>query len=162
MIHLDFIILVCYYLFSESRANYYTKKEVQPMEDNKLDFERLTAQQIYNYMNVNATDEQKKDFKKTAFPTRIQKTSKKLFTADGQPIMYQVKDKSGNPKLKDGKPVMRQKVEMVEVADGEKKPTFSLLAAKWWFAENFSDAVKNVPVRASKKETPASKLFENW
>ena len=52
------------------------------MEDNKLDFERLTAQQIYNYMNVNATDEQKKDFKKTAFPTRIQKTSKKLFTAD--------------------------------------------------------------------------------
>ena len=126
------------------------------MEDNKLDFERLTAQQIYDYMMVNATDEQKKDFKETAFPTRIKKTSKKLFTADGQPILYQVKDKNGNPKLKDGKPVTRQKIEMVEVADGEKKPTFSLLAAKWWFAENFSDAVKNVPVRASKKETPAS------
>lgn len=131
------------------------------MEDNRLDFEKLTAQQIYDYMTENATDEQKKKFKKAAFPARMQRASKKLFTADGQPIMYQLKDKDGNPKFKDGQPVMRQKIEMVELADGEEKPTFSLLAAKWWFAENFPEAVKNVPVRAT-KETPASKLFENW
>lgn len=48
-------------------------------------------------MTANATDEQKKKFKKAAFPARTQRTSKKLFTADGQPIMYQLKDKDGNP-----------------------------------------------------------------
>ena len=56
---------------------------------------------------------------------------------------------------------MRQKIEMVEAAEGVSKPTFFLLNAKWWFADNFSEAVENVPERG-KKEDPASKLFENW
>ena len=59
------------------------------MEDKRLDFETLTAQQIYDFMTENATADQKKKFKETAFPARTQRTSKKLFTADGQPIMYQ-------------------------------------------------------------------------
>ena len=131
------------------------------MEDKRLDFETLTAQQIYDFMTENATADQKKKFKETAFPARTQRTSKKLFTADGQPIMYQLKDKDGNPKFKDGKPVMRQRIEMVEVADGEAKPTFSLLAAKWWFAENFPEAVDNVPEKKEKKAT-AKDIFTDW
>ena len=120
------------------------------MEVKKLDFEKLTAQQIYDYMTEHATAEQKKKFKEAAFPTRTKKVSKKLFSADGQPKF----DANGNP-------VMRQKIEMVEAAEGVSKPTFSLLNAKWWFADNFSEAVENVPERG-KKEAPASKLFENW
>ena len=132
------------------------------MEVKKLDFEKLTAQQIYDYMTEHATAEQKKKFKEAAFPTRTKKVSKNLFSADGQPIMYQLKDKDGQPKFDaNGNPVMRQKIEMVEAAEGVSKPTFSLLNAKWWFADNFSEAVENVPERG-KKEAPASKLFENW
>lgn len=128
----------------------------------KFDFKKLTAKQIYTYMEANATAEQKKAFKAETFPVVGKKTSKKLFDADGKPIMYQVKDKDGNPKVDDnGNPVMRQKVEMVAVADSEAKPTFSLLKAKWWFAENFPDAVKNVPNKGN-KEAPAGDLFANW
>ena len=126
------------------------------------DFKHLTAEQIYKFMEDNATAKQKKDFKKEAFPARTKKVSKKLFTADGEPIMYQLKDKAGNPKFDDnGEPIMRQKIEMVEVAGGETKATFSLLKAKWWFAENFPNEVENVPEK-KEKEATASDLFANW
>ena len=40
------------------------------MENKRLDFETLTAQQIYDFMTENATADQKKKFKETAFPAR--------------------------------------------------------------------------------------------
>lgn len=127
-----------------------------------FDFKHLTAEEIYKFMEDNATPAQKKAFKKEAFPMVAQKTSKKLFTADGEPIMYQLKDKNGNLQFNDdGTPKMRQRIEMVEVAGGEKKPTFSLLKAKWWFAENFPGEVVNVPEKKDKEATPGD-LFKNW
>ena len=50
---------------------------------------------------------------------------------------------------------------MVEVAGGDSKPTFSLLKAKWWFAENFPNEVENVPEK-KEKEAPVGDLFANW
>ena len=113
-------------------------------------------------MEEHASAKQKKDFKKEAFPVKTKKVSKKLYSADGEPIMYQLKDKAGNPKFNDnGEPIMRQKIEMVEVAGGDSKPTFSLLKAKWWFAENFPNEVENVPEK-KEKEATAGDLFANW
>jgi hypothetical protein len=127
-----------------------------------FDFKKLTAEEIHSFMEEHATAQQKKDFKKEAFPAQPKKTSKKLYTADGEPIMYQLKDKDGNPKFNDkGEPIMRQKIEMVVVAGGETKATFSLLKAKWWFAENFPEAVENVPEK-KEKGPQAGDLFGNW
>ena len=127
-----------------------------------FDFKHLKAEEIYKFMEEHASAKQKKDFKKEAFPVKTKKVSKKLYSADGEPIMYQLKDKDNNPKFDDdGKPIMRQKIKMVEVADGESKATFSLLTAKWWFAENFPGAVENVPEK-KEKEKSAKDLFANW
>lgn len=127
-----------------------------------FDFNHLTAEEIHDFMEEHATPAQRKAFMKVAFPVKTKKISKKLFSANGEPIMYQLKDKDGNPKFNDkGEPIMRQKIEMVEIAGGDSKPTFSLLKAKWWFAENFPGEVDNVPEKKEKK-APASKLFENW
>lgn len=127
-----------------------------------FDFKHLKAEEIYKFMEENATPAQKKAFKKEAFPVKTKKVSKKLYTADGEPIMYQLKDKNGNPKFNDnGEPIMRQKIEMVEVAGGESKASFSLLKAKWWFAENFPKEVVNVPEKKDKEAT-AGNLFANW
>ena len=127
-----------------------------------FDFKHLKAEEIYKFMEEHASAKQKKDFKKEAFPVKTKKVSKKLYSADGEPIMYQLKDKAGNPKFNDnGEPIMRQKIEMVEVAGGDSKPTFSLLKAKWWFAENFPGAVENVPEK-KEKEKSAKDLFANW
>ena len=119
-----------------------------------FDFKHLKAEEIYKFMEENATPAQKKAFKKEAFPVKAKKVSKKLYSADGEPIMYQLKDKDGNPKFNDkGEPIMRQKIEMVEVAGGDSKATFSLLKAKWWFAENFPGEVVNVPEKKEKEAT---------
>ena len=127
-----------------------------------FDFKHLKAEEIYKFMEEHASAKQKKDFKKEAFPVKTKKVSKKLYSADGEPIMYQLKDKAGNPKFNDnGEPIMRQKIEMVEVAGGDSKPTFSLLKAKWWFAENFPGEVVNVPEK-KEKEATAGDLFANW
>ncbi len=127
-----------------------------------FDFKHLKAEEIYKFMDENATPAQKKAFKKEAFPVKTKKVSKKLYSADGEPIMYQLKDKAGNPKFNDnGEPIMRQKIEMVEVAGGDSKATFSLLKAKWWFAENFPNEVENVPEK-KEKEAPVGDLFANW
>lgn len=127
-----------------------------------FDFKHLKAEEIYKFMEEHASAKQKKDFKKEAFPVKTKKVSKKLYSADGEPIMYQLKDKAGNPKFNDnGEPIMRQKIEMVEVAGGDSKPTFSLLKAKWWFAENFPNEVENVPEK-KEKEATAGDLFANW
>jgi hypothetical protein len=85
------------------------------------------------------------------------------YNADGSVtfVLYD-KDKDGNPKFNDkGEPIMRQKIEMVEVAGGDSKATFSLLKAKWWFAENFPGEVENVPEK-KEKEATAGDLFANW
>ena len=107
-----------------------------------FDFKHLKAEEIYKFMEEHASAKQKKDFKKEAFPVKTKKVSKKLYSADGEPIM-------------------RQKIEMVEVAGGDSKPTFSLLKAKWWFAENFPNEVENVPEK-KEKEAPVGDLFANW
>lgn len=128
-----------------------------------FEFKSLKAEDIHDFMEEHATPAQKKAFKKVAFPVKTEKISKKLYSADGEPIMYQLKDKNGNLKFDDeGKPVMRQKIKMVEVAGGNSKATFSLLEAKWWFAENFPGEVLNVPEKKQEKKIPAGKLFENW
>ena len=127
-----------------------------------FDFKKLKAEDIYTYMEENATAKQKKDFMKVAFPVRTKKVSQKIYDANGNAVMYQLKDKDNNPKFDDnGKPIMRQKIKMVEVADGDSKPTFSLLTAKWWFADNFPGAVENVPEK-KEKEKSAKDLFANW
>jgi hypothetical protein len=129
----------------------------------KYNFKELTAQQIHDFMEQNATTEQKKAFKKVAFPTRKKKKGVPQFTASGEPIMYQKKNKQGQPLFDDnGNPVMAQKLKMVEVKGGEEKATFSLLDAKWWFAENFPNAVENVPDRHPEKKEKTSDIFKDW
>lgn len=128
----------------------------------KLDFMTLTAKQLHDYMEEHATAEQKKAFKKAAFSSVKKKKAVVVLDDNGKPIMYQEKDKNGNLKYdENGKPIMRQKKRMVEIADSKETEQFCLLDGKWWFVENFSDAVKNVPQKAEKKEK-ASDLFANW
>ena len=128
----------------------------------KLVFEKLTAEEIHAYMEKKASAEQKAEFKKVAFVPVKKKMGVKQYKPNGEPIMYQLKDKDGNPKFNDkGEPIMRQKIEMVEVAGGDSKATFSLLKAKWWFAENFPGEVVNVPEK-KEKEATAGDLFANW
>lgn len=127
-----------------------------------LDFERLTAKQIKDYMEENATTKQKKDFVKEAYITQKQKVGVEVKDANGNVVMYQVMDKDGNPKLnKKGQPMMRKKLQYVEQENGKEEKVFSLLKAKWWFAENFPDAVENVPERREKKEK-AGDMFSEW
>ena len=128
------------------------------------EFDTLTAQQIKDYMDEHATAEQKKDFKKEAFVEKKEKVSKKVYSADGSPVMYRVMDKNGNPKNdKNGNPLMRQKIEMVEKQNGKISTVFSLLNAKWWFAKNFPEALVKVPERAEKKDTSkAGDMFGDW
>ena len=128
------------------------------------EFDTLTAQQIKDYMDEHATAEQKKDFKKKAFVNKKEKVSKKVYSADGSPVMYRVMDKDGNPKNdKNGNPLMRQKIEMIERQDGKTSIVFSLLNAKWWFAEHFPEALIEVPERAEKKEAvKAGDIFGDW
>lgn len=132
------------------------------MVNERYDFKKLTAKQIYSYMEANATPEQKKAFKDASFLLRAKKISEKVFKADGSPVMYQVKDKKGNPKFDEkGNPIMRQKIRMVVIEGGKEERSFSLLDAKWWFADNFPGAVENVPERGNTKEKE-SDIFKDW
>ena len=127
-----------------------------------FDFKHLKAEDIYGYMEENASAKQKDDFLAVAFPLVAKKMAVKLFDTDGKPIMYQLKDKAGNLKYnEDGTPMMRQKTEMKEVKGGATEPVFSLLEAKWWFAENFPEAVVNVPEKKPQKST-AKDMFNKW
>lgn len=127
-----------------------------------LDFENLTAEQIKEYMDTNASKEQKKEFIKEAFITRKKKKGVEVKDANGKAIMYQVTDENGNLKFKkNGQPMMRKKIEYVEQAEGEEITVFSLLKAKWWFAEKFPEAVENVPKRKENKEKVGD-IFADW
>ena len=130
-----------------------------------LDFTSLTAQQIHDLLEEKKiTKEQKQSFKKAAFVDKKEKVAVKIFANDGSPVMYQVKTADGSPKLdKNGNPVMRQKIEMVEKKDGKTKKVFSLLNAKWWVADNFQKELKNVPNRKENvEEEKAGDLFKDW
>ena len=130
-----------------------------------LDFTSLTAQQIHDLLEEKKiTKEQKQSFKKAAFVDKKEKVAVKIFANDGSPVMYQVKTADGSPKLdKNGNPVMRQKIEMVEKKDGKTKKVFSLLNAKWWVADNFPKELKNVPNRKENvEEEKAGDLFKDW
>ncbi len=128
----------------------------------KLDFEKLTAEDIFAYMEKHASAEQKTEFKGVAFVPVKKKVGEKQYKPNGDPIMYQLKNKDGELQFDDeGNPIMRQKVKMVEVIDGETKPVFSLLKAKWWFSEKFPEALEEVPHRKEEKPT-AKDLFAGW
>lgn len=127
-----------------------------------FDFKHLKAEDIKAYMSENATPKQKKDFMEVAFPAVPKKKAVKLFDEEGKPIMFQLKDKAGNLKYnEDGSPMMRQKTEMKAIKGGATERVFSLLEAKWWFSENFPEAVDNVPEKKEKKAT-AKDIFTDW
>ena len=89
-----------------------------------VEFKKATLKDMMDYIKENAPKD-KSWFKSVSFDTRKTKVSVPVLDGEGKPIMYQEKDKAGNPKFKDGKPVMRQKVKMVESADGEEKEVFN-------------------------------------
>ena len=127
-----------------------------------LDFANLTAKQIKDYMDTNASKEQKKEFVKVAFITQKKKIGVEVRDENGNIVMYQVMDKDGKPKLnKKGHPIMRKKLQYVVQENGEETTTFSLLKAKWWFAEKFPEAVENVPKRKENKEKVGD-IFADW
>lgn len=127
-----------------------------------FDFAHLTSKQIRQYMDLNATTQQKKDFVKVAHTMQKEKIGVEVLDENGKVVMYQVMDKNGKPKLdKHGNPMMRKKLEYVEKKNGEEERVFNLLKAKWWFAENFPDAVDNVPQRKEKQEK-AGDIFADW
>jgi len=129
-----------------------------------LDFNTLTAKEIYEMMEEKATSKQKKAFKQAAFVDVPEKVSVKVFDTNGNPVMFQVKDKAGNLKFKpNGEPVMRQKTQMVEKKGGKTRPVFSLLNAKWWLADNMPEELENLPERSDGEEKPKQgDLFKNW
>lgn len=126
----------------------------------KFDYKKLTAKQIHDYMVANATEEQKKQFKKVAFTEKPKCVAQVVIGKDGKEILQKAKDKSGNIKLnEDGKPIMITKKKMVAIA-GETVNAYNHLEAKKWFANTFEGVCYNVPTPAKKKET-AKDLF-NW
>lgn len=127
----------------------------------KFDYKKLTAQEIYEYMEAHATAEQKAEFMKVAFPEKQERKAQVLRDTNGNILRQVAKDKNGNPKLnKDGSPVMIEQKKMVIVADSEAKKAYNHFEAKKWFADTFRDAVDNAPNPGKKKETVSS-MF-NW
>lgn len=125
----------------------------------KFDYKKLTAQEIHEYMEANATDEQKAAFMKAAFTDRPKCKAVKLKDDNGNDIPKEARDKNHNVKLdKNGKTITVARKQMVAV-DGQTVNAYNHLKAKRWFADNFKDAVENVPAPAKKKET-AKDLFK--
>ena len=126
-----------------------------------LDYKKMTAKDIKDFLNEkNLSKEEKREFYKYTHPSVNQKLSKKVFDADGKPVMYQIKNKDKSLKYDtDGKPVMRQKIEMVEKQDGNVSTQFSMIKAKEWVVNNYPDEVKNKP---KKKEETAKDPFADW
>ncbi len=122
-----------------------------------VEFKKATLKDMMDYIKENAPKD-KSWFKSVSFDTRKTKVSVPVLDGEGNPVMYQEKDKAGNPKFKDGKPVMRQKVKMVESADGEEKELFNLLKAKRAFYGKYFPEL--LPV-AEKKVKPSDEL-KDW
>ena len=126
-----------------------------------LDYKTMTAKDIKDFLDEKKlTKAEKSEFYKITHPVVKQKISKKVFDADGNPVMYQIKNKDKSLKVDaNGKPVMRQKIEMVEKKDGTEKAQFSMLNAKKWLVENYPDDIKN---KQKKKEETAKDPFTDW
>lgn len=112
---------------------------------------------MMDYIKENAPKD-KSWFKSVSFDTRKTKVSIPVLDGKGNPVMYQEKDKASNPKFKDGKPIMRQKVKMVESADGEEIEVFNLLKTKRAFYSKYFPEL--LPV-AEKKVKPSDEL-KDW
>lgn len=123
-----------------------------------IDFKKARANDLIDYIENNAPQD-KAWFKQVAFDSRKKKTAIKQVDDNGEPIMYQVKKKNGEPKLdKFGKPVFRQKVKMVETNEGDAKAVFNLLKAKRaFYARYFPD---QLPV-ATDKDKPSDRM-KDW
>ena len=122
-----------------------------------VEFKRATLQDMVSYIAENAPND-KAWFKSVAYDTRKKKVAVPVLDKDGNPITYQEKDKDGNPKVKNGKPVIRKKVKMVEIEDGEEKAVFNLLKAKRAFYSKYFP--KLLPVAEIKSK--ASDLLKDW
>ena len=122
-----------------------------------VEFKKATLQDMVSYIEENAQKD-KAWFKSVAYDTRKKKVAVPVLDKDGKPITYQEKDKAGNLKFKDGKPVIRQKMKMVETADGEEKAVFNLLKAKRAFYSKYFPAL--LPVAEDKPK--ASDLLKDW
>lgn len=111
----------------------------------KLDYKTLTLEDMFGYIEANCP-EKKAEFKKHAFIQRKRKKAVKQFNEDGTPKMKT--DKNG---------VERQITKMVEIADSEAKPVFSLLDAKKYFVEHVRPDLK-----PQKKESLVDKILNEW
>lgn len=126
-----------------------------------IDYKTVNAKGIKDFLDgKKLTREEKKDFYAKTHPVVKQKVSKKVFDAEGKPVLYQVRNKDKSFKFdKDGKPVLRQKIEMVEKAGGNEKAQFSIIEAKNWVVEHFPDEVINAPKgKKEEKKDP----FGDW
>lgn len=128
--------------------------------DYMLDYKTLTAKEIREFLDgKKLAKEQKKEFYAKTHPAVMPKVSKKVFDADGKPVMFQVKTKDKKPKFdNEGNPVMRQKTEMVDKEGGVARPQFSIIEAKNWVVEHYPDEVENAPKKKAEKKDP----FEDW
>lgn len=132
------------------------------MEENKelIDPKTLDADSLRKYLDgKNLTQKQQKEFYKACHLEKAEKVSVPVFDADGNAIMYQVKDKDGNFKFKkDGSPMLRQKQEMKNKKDGKKTNPYSHLEAIKWVVEQFPEDFK----KKDKKVYVPKDPFGDW
>lgn len=128
------------------------------MAKTKYEFKKLTLADMKEYIEENAPAD-KAWFKAVAFKERKEKEAVKVFNPDGTPVMYQVKAADGSLKFDDnGKPVMRQKVKMVEKKGGATNKVFSLLDAKIEFCKRYMPEI----LPKKKATTRVSDGLEDW
>ena len=126
-----------------------------------IDYKKVTAKELREFLDgKKLTKAEKKEFYNATHPLVKEKVSKKVFDANGNPIMYEVKNKDGSVKLDaNGNTIKRQKIEMVEKQGGKEKRQFSFIDAKIWVAEHYPDDVTNAPNRKAKESKDP---FEDW
>ena len=127
-------------------------------EFTKANYKTISLQDMAEYIEANAPKD-KAWFKAIAFEPRKKKVAVEVKDGEGNPVRYQVMTKEGKPKLdKRGNPVYRNKIKMIETADGEEKSVFNLLKAK---REFYSRYFPNELPTAEKKIKPTD-ILNDW
>ena len=120
------------------------------MAEYNFNFDKITFEEMYNYIDTECPDKHEW-FAEVALETRHKKIGEKVFDKNGNPVMFQVKNKDGSLKYdENGNPIMRQKTRMIETAEVDE--VYNHLKAKRNFFKMFFPNL--LPKEGTKDETP--------